>query len=503
MSENRQLRLGTILHGASGNMSAWRHPAAQADASINFDFVTQTALKAEAGKLDFIFVADGLYIHEKSIPHFLNRFEPLTVLSALAAVTRRLGLVGTLSTSYSEPFTTARQFASLDHLSQGRAGWNVVTSQHLGAKRPEEAAKSAGQLVGLSAILGVGVAAFCLITRTAQLRLFFGTITDEVMQACLTYFTITALSFPFLALYNAGAAIFRSTGNSAVSMKVSVIVNGINFCGNALCVFVLKMGVAGVAVPTLISRAVGACIILALAARQDYQLRITPQSVTRFEGRTVKGILYIGIPSAFENSLFQLGRVLVVSMISLFGTVHISANAVANNLDAIGCIVGNAMGLAMITVIGRCIGAQDFEQTNYYTKKLLLWDYIAQGAVNVVVLLSLNQILSMYTLTPETRALAWTLVMIHNGMSIFLWPASFVLPNALRAANDVRFTMVVATASMLVWRMGLSWVLCVQMGMGAVGVWYAMVVDWICRIICFVARFVSGGWKKNAVKKAA
>ena len=328
-------------------------------------------------------------------------------------------------------------------------------------------------------------------------------ITDEVMQACLTYFTITALSFPFVALYNAGAAIFRSTGNSAVSMKVSVIVNGINFCGNALCVFVLKMGVAGVAVPTLISRAVGACIILALAARQDYQLRITPQSVTRFEGRTVKSILYIGIPSAFENSLFQLGRVLVVSMISLFGTVHISANAVANNLDAIGCIVGNAMGLAMITVIGRCIGAQDFEQTKYYTKKLLLWDYIAQGAVNVVVLLSLNQILSMYTLTPETRALAWTLVMIHNGMSIFLWPASFVLPNALRAANDVRFTMVVATASMLVWRMGLSWVLCVQMGMGAVGVWYAMVVDWICRIICFVARFVSGAWKKNAVKQAA
>jgi Na+-driven multidrug efflux pump len=175
-------------------------------------------------------------------------------------------------------------------------GGAVVTSQHLGAKRPEDAAKSAGQLVGLSAILGVGVAAFCLITRTAQLRLFFGTITDEVMQACLTYFTITALSFPFLALYNAGAAIFRSTGNSAVSMKVSVIVNGINFCGNALCVFVLKMGVAGVAVPTLISRAVGACIILALAARQDYQLRITPQSVTRFEGRTVKSILHIGKP---------------------------------------------------------------------------------------------------------------------------------------------------------------------------------------------------------------
>lgn len=380
-------------------------------------------------------------------------------------------------------------------------GGAVVTSQHLGAKRPEEAARSAGQLVGLSGILGMTVAVFCLVTRTAQLRLFFGTISEDVMQACLTYFTITALSFPFLALYNAGAAIFRSTGNSAVSMKVSVLVNAINFCGNALCVFVLRMGVAGVAVPTLVSRAVGAVIILSLAARRDYALCITPRTVTRLEGRTVKGILYIGIPSAFENSLFQLGRVLVVSMISLFGTVHISANAVANNLDAVGCIVGNAMGLAMITVVGRCVGAQDFEQTKHYTKKLLLWDYIAQGTVNLLVLLFLNRILGMYTLSPETRALSWTLVMIHNGVAILLWPAGFVLPNALRAANDVRFTMLTSILSMIVWRMGLSWVLCVNMGMGAVGVWLAMVVDWICRVTCFVIRFASGAWQKSAVKK--
>ena len=382
-------------------------------------------------------------------------------------------------------------------------GGAVVTSQYLGAKRQEDAAKSAGQLVGLSALLGVGVAAFCLLTRTAQLRLFFGTITDDVMEACLVYFTITSLSFPFLALYNAGAAIFRSTGNSAVSMKVSVIVNAINFFGNAFCVFVLKMGVAGVAVPTLISRAVGAAIILALAAKPEYILHITPRTVTHLERSTAKNILYIGIPSAFENSLFQLGRVLVVSMISLFGTVHISANAVANNLDAIGCIVGNAMGLAMITVIGRCVGAQDFEQVKYYTKKLLLWDYIAQGAVNVAVILLLNQILSLYTLTPETRALSWTLVMIHDGCALLLWPAAFVLPNALRAANDVRFTMVASVVSMIVFRMGLSWILCVNMGLGAVGVWYAMIVDWICRIICFVTRFVTGTWKKNALKKVA
>ena len=382
-------------------------------------------------------------------------------------------------------------------------GGAVITSQFLGAKKPGEASRSAGQLVTLSAILGTAVMALCLLLRGPMLRLFFGSIADDVFQAAMIYFTITAISYPFLALYNAGAAIFRSVGNSEVSMRVSVIMNITNIVGNAFCIFVLRMGVAGVAVPTLVSRVLGAVIILKLTTRHDNVARVTWDGVKHLQPQMAKNILYIGIPSALENSLFQLGRVLVVSMISLFGTVHISANAVANNLDAIGCIVGNAMGLAMITVIGRCIGAQDFEQTKYYTKKLLLWDYIAQGAVNVVVLLSLNQILSMYTLTPETRALAWTLVMIHNGMSIFLWPASFVLPNALRAANDVRFTMVVATASMLVWRMGLSWVLCVQMGMGAVGVWYAMVVDWICRILCFVARFVSGGWKKNAVKKAA
>lgn len=382
-------------------------------------------------------------------------------------------------------------------------GGAVVTSQYLGAQKPKEAAHSAGQLVALSALLGVAIAAFCLLTRSAQLRLFFGSIDDDVMQAALTYFTITALSFPFLALYNAGAAIFRSTGNSAVSMKVSLLINAINFCGNALCVFVLKMGVAGVAVPTLVSRAVGAVVILTLAARPDYQLHITARSVLRLEPDTARNILRIGVPSSCENSLFQLGRVLVVSMISLFGTVHISANAVANNLDAVGCIVGNAMCLGMITVVGRCVGAQDFDQMKYYTKKLLLWDYLAQGLTNLAVILALRPVLGLYTLSAETYALAFELVMIHAGMSIFLWPTAFVLPNALRAANDVRFTMLVSIASMLVWRLGFSQILCVQLGWGAVGVWWAMIVDWVCRIICFVARYLSGGWKKNAVRTPA
>lgn len=383
-------------------------------------------------------------------------------------------------------------------------GGAVVTSQFLGARKPEDASRSAGQLVTLSALLGVAVAAFCLLFRAPMLRLFFGSIDDSVMREALIYFTITGLSYPFLALYNAGAAIFRSTGNSAVSMKVSVFMNLINIAGNALCVFVLRMGTAGVAVPTLVSRALGAAIILYLAAaHHDNPARVTWDGVRHLQPAMARNILYIGIPSAMENSLFQLGRVLVVSMISVFGTVHISANAVANNLDSIGCIVGQAMGLAMITVVGRCVGARDLDQASYFTRKLMLWDYIAQGATNALVLIFLPQLLGLYTLSAETRQLAWLLVVIHAGSGILLWPSGFVLPNALRAANDVKFTMMTSILSMMIWRLGFSYVLCVQMGMGAVGVWIAMVVDWVCRVTCFVARFVSGAWKKRCTPAKA
>lgn len=377
-------------------------------------------------------------------------------------------------------------------------GGAVITSQMLGARRLDEASRSAGQLVTLSAVLGSAVMAVCLLLRAPLLTLLFGSIEPDVMQAALLYFTITALSYPFLALYNAGAAIFRSSGNSAVSMRVSVLMNLINVVGNAVCIFVLRMGVAGVALPTLISRVVGAALILRMTTHADNPARVTVEGIRRLDWKMVGSILHIGIPSALENSLFQLGRVLVVSMISLFGTVHISANAVANNLDGVGCIVGQAMGLAMITVVGQCVGAKDLDQAAYYAKKLLAWDYVAQGATNAAVLLGLPWLLNLYTLSAETRELSWLLVVIHAGCAIVLWPASFVLPNALRAANDVRFTMGISIFSMAVWRLGFSYLLCVQMGLGAVGVWYAMVVDWVFRVTCFAVRFARGSWRKLA-----
>ncbi len=375
-------------------------------------------------------------------------------------------------------------------------GGAVVTSQLLGARQEERAQCSAGQLVAMSAGLGTAAMALCLIFAQGLLQLFFGSIEAAVMSAGLTYLRITALSFPFIALYSAGAAIFRSTGNSRVSMKVSLLMNGINVTGNAICIFLLKMGVAGVAVPTLISRAVAAAVILALAARPGQTLQLKWGNVAHIDRGMMGKILRIGIPNACENSFFQLGRLVVVSMIALFGTSQTSANAVANTIQSIGCIPGNAMGLAMVTVVGQCVGAGDAGQVKYYVKKLMLWAYLLMGLCNAFILIFVNQLIGFYSsLSPETVVLARRLILMHSSMAILLWPLSFVLPNALRAANDVGFTMWVGVCSMLLFRILGSRILCVHLGLGATGVWMAMFIDWICRISFFLPRFLSGKWR--------
>ena len=375
-------------------------------------------------------------------------------------------------------------------------GGAVVTSQFLGARQMEKAKKSAGQLVLMAGVLGSVSAVLCIVFANGLMKLFFGSIDQAVMDAGLIYLRITALSFPFIALYNAGAAMFRSTGNSEVSMQVSLLMNLINVVGNAFCIFVLKMGVAGVAIPTLVSRAVAAAVILAMAAQKKHELHLQRQWLTHIDRDMMGSILRIGIPSACENSIFQLGRLVVVSMIALFGTTQTSANAVANTLDGVGIIIGQAMGLAMVTVVGQSVGAGDLKQTSYYIKKLMLWTYVLMGISNGLLFLFVDQMVGLYSsLTPETVVLARTLVQIHSGFAILLWPVSFVLPNALRAANDVKFTMWVGVGSMILFRVVVSWFLCVQFQMGAIGVWIAMILDWVCRISFFLPRIFSGKWQ--------
>lgn len=387
-------------------------------------------------------------------------------------------------------------FSVLSALATGGA---VVVSQNIGACKMEEARKSAKQLLVTAFVFSFILTIAVILFRRGILQLLFGSIEPAVMDAALIYLLISAISFPFLGIYNSCAALFRSMGKTGITFKVSVIGNVINVVGNAFCIFYLHMGVAGVAIPTLVSRIVMGVILFIILRNPKYEVHFTKERYCA-DFRIIKKILYIGIPSGIESGIFQLGRVLVVSIISGFGTVQIAANGVANSLDSIGCIVGLAMNLAMITVIGQCVGADDKEQIKYYLKKLLLITYVATALVNIPLLLNLDFILAFYGLGAETTRLAYILVMIHNGCAIFMWPLSFVFPYMLRACNDVRYTMFMSILSMFVFRIGFSYVLGIYYGMGAIGVWIAMVIDWVFRIICFVARYFHGDWMKLMYK---
>ncbi len=377
------------------------------------------------------------------------------------------------------------------------SGGAVIVSQHLGARRAAPAREAAQQLMLTMLVLSVSMMLITFAVKEPLLRLFFGSIEDDVMQNALIYFLISAVSFPFLAIYNACAALFRSMGNAAVTLKTAIAVNLINVVGNAIGVFVLHLGTAGVAIPSLLSRAAGAVILFVLLRRKKQEIYLT-HLLVRPNWNTIHKILYIGVPNGLENGIFQLGRILVVSIIALFGTTQIAANGVANSLDAVGVIVGQATSLAMITVIGQCVGAGSVEQIRFYLKKIMIITYIPQAIMETLIILFLNPILTLYGLSPETTQLTWILTVIHCGFAALLWPFAFVFPNMLRACNDVRFTMIASIASMFIFRIGLSYVLGVNLGMGAVGVWIAMVVDWVCRIICFTARYRSGHWMKLA-----
>lgn len=376
-------------------------------------------------------------------------------------------------------------------------GGAVVCAQYLGRRDRALACKSAEQLLFISTAIGACIAALALLLAAPIIHLFFGSIEADVFAAALVYFRITAVSYPFLAVYNAGAALFRAMGNSRVSMLVSLVMNAVNIVLNALFIFLFHIPVAGVAIATLVSRVVAAILMLRLLGDARNPMRVRSPRGFRPDGAMLRRILHIGVPNGLENGLFELGRVLVVSIIATFGTTQIAANAVANTLDGLGTIPGKAVNLAMITVVGQCVGAGDCGQAKHYTKKLLKLSYLGTLAVNAGILLLMPLILKAYgNLSAETLSLTRTLVWIHDGLAILLWPMSFTLPNALRAAGDVRFPMVVSIASMVTFRIALSVVLGIGLGLGAVGVWLAMIADWCCRIVCFTLRYRGGKWMK-------
>lgn len=373
-------------------------------------------------------------------------------------------------------------------------GGAVVVSQYLGHGNRKNACRAAEQLVTVSVVISTGLMLISLLFRGQILRLLFGTVEADVMENAMIYFLISAFSFPFLGVFNACAATYRSMGNSRISMLVSAGMNIFNAIGNAILIFGFQMGTAGAALSTLAARVLGAVVMMILIMNQENDVYVVFRNLFSWEKSMVHRILHIAVPNGVENGLFQFGRVLVVSIISQFGTAQIAANAVANNLDSMGCIAGQAMNLAMITVVGQCMGAGEKDQAVWYTKKLWKFTYKITAMVNSIILLSLPLILNIYSLSPEARWYAFILVWIHDGCAILLWPTSFTMPNALRASGDVKFTMIVSVASMFIFRIGFSVILGVHLGLGAIGVWIAMVFDWLCRVSFYTWRFLSRKW---------
>ena len=379
-------------------------------------------------------------------------------------------------------------------------GGAIVAGQYLGRREPESAGKAAEQLLFFMLVLSLAITCLLYLFKNAILGGLFGQIDADVMVHCNTYYLITEASIPFLALYSAGAALFRVMGNSAVSMKISFIMNGINIAGNALMIYGLHAGVEGVAVPTLVSRIVAAAAVFPLLRNQNLPVHLPKGKRFTCNRRMIRNIVSLGIPNGIENSLFQLGKILLLSVASAFGTASIAANAVGNNIASFQILAAQAIGVGMVTVVSQCVGAQDFAKARAYTRKLMIWAYIAGAVSNVIILLILPGIISAYNISAEAGELAGKIVWMHGIMAMIFWPMSFTLPQSIKAAGDTKFTMIVASVSMWVFRVLFGVWFARDLNFGVLGIWMAMFIDWFVRIAFFVVRYRGHKWEQKFLR---
>ena len=380
-------------------------------------------------------------------------------------------------------------------LSALATGGAVVCSQYLGKKMPEKAKLSAGQLMFIMLTSSGTVMILVLFLHRFLLRTIFGQIEADVMDAAQIYFLISAISYPFLGVYNAGAALFRSIGNSKISMYTSLVMNVINIGGNAILIYGAGIGVMGAALATLIARMVSALVMVVLLSKKDNPLCIATPGCMRPQKDVIGKILKIGIPSGIENGMFQIGKLLVSSLTATFGTAAIAANAVANSIAGFANIPGIAIGLAMVTVIGRCIGAGEKEQAKWYSRKLLGLAYGGMCLTDITLLILVRPLVGCFSLSGEAFAITVQLLQTFSICAML----SFALPNVLRAAGDAKYTMEVSVFSMWVFRVASSYFFAGTLKMGVLGVWIGMYVDWVFRSLLFVIRYKRGKWLNKRV----
>lgn len=390
-------------------------------------------------------------------------------------------------------------FLMIQLLSALCTGGAVIVSQYLGRKDGKNARHSAKQLVFAVGVLGLILMTIALVFNKQLLQLIFGNIDADVMLNAQKYFIISACSYPGLAIYNACAALFRSMGNSKVSMFCSMIMNVINIGGNAILIYGFKWGVEGAAVPTLAARTTAAVVMLILISNPANTVFVRNLHKVRPDWKAIKMVMKIGLPNGVENSVFQVGKLMVQRVVTSFGTPAIAANAIVGSVTGVMMVPGAAIGLSLITVVGQCVGAGEIEQMKQYVKKLMAMIFICVAALGLIMFFVSGPMLPLFNLSDEAIEIAGSLCRTYAITYPIFWPLAFPFVNVLRAAGDVKFTMVASLITMWCCRIALSYVFAYGMNLGVYGVWFAMYADWLVRSVVFTLRYRSGAWKKHKV----
>lgn len=378
-------------------------------------------------------------------------------------------------------------------------GGAVVAGQYLGDKQIDKAQNATTRLFWLSIKLSTILMILVIVLRYYIIGLLFGHIEADVWHNADVYLYIVALSIPFLAIYNVGAAIFRTTNDAQLPMKILLICDVINVIGNAICIYYLGWDVRGVAIPTVISRALSAVLIMYFVTNEDYKLKISTALRHYVDLDILKKVLKVGIPYGIENGLFQLGRVLVLSIVSTFGTMAIAANSVGYAIGIFSVLPGFAINLGLTAVISNCVGLNDYDQARYYNKKCLVIVIISHLIINLLIFAALPLILGIYNLSPQTAAMASEMIIWHGIFAVIIWPFAFTIPATFRGAGDSKSVMYISLAVMFTCRIGLSYVIAQWMGIGVFGTWIAMFIDWYVRAGIYVYRYFSNKWTQYRV----
>lgn len=375
------------------------------------------------------------------------------------------------------------------------SGGAVVISQYIGHKDKEHAGQAASQLLTASVILSVAISVVILLTNASLMRLMFGKVDADVMDACVTYLRISAYSYPALAIYNAGAALYRSFGKTSTTMYISILANIINVIGNCIGVFGLHAGVVGVAVPSLVSRCFSAVVITILCFSAKNPVSYLGSWIMKLDVSLQKKILRIAVPNGVESGVFQLVKVALSSVVALFRTYQIAANGVAQSIWSLAALVCVTMGPVFITVIGQCMGAGDIEQAEMYFRKLTKITLVFAIAWNALIFAVTPVFMSFYALEDQTKRLVILLVLIHNIFNAVAFTFADPLGKGLRATGDVKFTTATSLFTTIGVRLIFSMIFGIWLNLGVIGIAFAMCLDWSVRGIIFWWRFKQGKWK--------